>query len=423
MLGHIITITVMIYAICIYINDNLYTKLPLHFDFNTIDDRFQLVANIFKKNFADGWERGGAALTVYFEGQKVLDIWGGYADVQAARKWQMDTITSTFSCLKAAMTLCVALLVERKLALYDDPVIKYWPNFGNNGKANITIQMLLSQTAGLAYFDKSINLEIASNHQAMREMLENEQPKWLPRQESGCYGPSYYWLIDQLIRHIDKQKRGVQQYFHDEIASKFGIDYLIGLEMTEEHRVARITMPSWSDMLSEIYQTPYLIKTLLFQFSTAKDSIKYKVMHNLNWLDPTTPLQINNPNFHHLLYHGFGNARSLAQIFHMITTDKLLSPATQLLLRKLYDNSTNICTMKHLAKGMSFLVFINQSQVTHDTYGHSGFGCQQVIYDSQKDLTIAYVTNALKIGIYEKCRTYIRLQNAIYDIVEKVNQI
>lgn len=37
----------------------------------------------------DGWERGGAALTVYFKNQKVIDIWGGYADVQAARKWQM----------------------------------------------------------------------------------------------------------------------------------------------------------------------------------------------------------------------------------------------------------------------------------------------------------------------------------------------
>lgn len=41
-------------------------------------------------------------------------------------------------------------------------------------------------------------------------------------------------------------------------------------------------------------------------------------MHNLKWLNPTTPLQINNPNFHHLLYHGFGNARSLAEILHVV---------------------------------------------------------------------------------------------------------
>lgn len=57
--------------------------------------------------------------------------------------------------------------------------------------------------------------------------------------------------------------------------------------------------------------------------------------------------------------------------------------------------------------------------MTH-AYGHSSFGCQQVIHDNRNDLTIAYVTNAIKIGIFQQCRTYIRLHNAVYDIVEKI---
>lgn len=57
-----------------------------------------------------------------------------------------DTVTVTFSCLKAAMALCVALLVDRKLLSYDDLVAKHWPAFGHSGKANITVQMLLSHT-------------------------------------------------------------------------------------------------------------------------------------------------------------------------------------------------------------------------------------------------------------------------------------
>ncbi|VDN86599.1 unnamed protein product, partial [Brugia pahangi] len=294
------------------------------------------------------------------------------------------------------MALCVALLVERKLANYDDLIIKYWPNFGDNNKANITIKMLLTD--------------------------KNEQPKWPPEEKSGCYGSLFYWLIDQLIRHIDKQKRGVQQYFHDEIASKFGIDYSIGLMKTEEYRLARIAMPSWFDIFSEIYQTPHLMSNLLFQFFTHKDSIMYKVMNNLKWLNPIIPLQINNPNFHHLLYNGFGNARSLAQLFHMLSTDKLLSPANQFLLEKISINSTDICTIKHLAKNIGLLVFIDQSQhsitssdlcphLTHlqvsHAYGHSAFGCQQVIHDRRNNLTIAYVTNAIKVGVYKQCRTYI----------------
>ncbi|VIO95463.1 Uncharacterized protein BM_BM13373 [Brugia malayi] len=354
---HIITITIIIYAISNYINDNLYTKLSLHFDYNVIDDRFQLVSNIFRKNFLNGWERGGAALTVYHKNQKILDIWGGYADVQAARKWQMDTITSTFSCLKNVMALCIALLVERKLANYDDLIIKYWPNFGDNNKANITIKMLLTDKMNLKYLNKPLTLKNATDHEAMRKIFENEQPKWLPEEKSGCYGSLFYWLIDQLIRHIDKQKRG--------------IDYSIGLMKTEEYRLARIAMPSWFDIFSEIYQTPHLMSNLLFQFFT-----------------------------------------------HKLSTDKLLSPANQFLLEQISINSTDICTIKHLAKNIGLLVFIDQSQVSH-AYGHSAFGCQQVIHDRRNNLTIAYVTNAIKVGVYNQCRTYIRLHNAIYDIIEK----
>jgi hypothetical protein len=37
----------------------------------------------YRKNFLDGWESQGAAFTVYRNGQKVIDIWGGYADYGA----------------------------------------------------------------------------------------------------------------------------------------------------------------------------------------------------------------------------------------------------------------------------------------------------------------------------------------------------
>lgn len=64
----------------------------------------------------------------------------------------------------------------------------------------------------------------------------------------------------------------------------------------------------------------------------------YKVMHNLNWLDPTAPLQINNPNFHHLLYHGFGNARSLAKMFHTVNYTVFYSNALLQYSQILFDN-------------------------------------------------------------------------------------
>lgn len=50
------------------------------------------------------------------------------------------------------MTLCIALLVERKLINYDDLIMKHWPDFGDNDKANITIGMLLSHVVRYRHY-------------------------------------------------------------------------------------------------------------------------------------------------------------------------------------------------------------------------------------------------------------------------------
>ena len=47
----------------------------------------------------------------------------------------------------AAMTL--ALAHSRGWLDYDAPVCKYWPEFAQNGKENITVRQLLAHQAGL----------------------------------------------------------------------------------------------------------------------------------------------------------------------------------------------------------------------------------------------------------------------------------
>ncbi|GMS87578.1 hypothetical protein PENTCL1PPCAC_9753, partial [Pristionchus entomophagus] len=102
----------------------------------------------YRQNFHDGWERGGASLTVYHHGKKVVDIWGGYADRASLRKWKEDTLQVVFSTTKGVGAVCVAMLVDRGLVSYDDLVIKHWPEFGQNGKDNVTVQMLMSHAVG-----------------------------------------------------------------------------------------------------------------------------------------------------------------------------------------------------------------------------------------------------------------------------------
>lgn len=97
-----------------------------------------------RKNFYDGWERDGASFVVYHKGKKVVDLWGGYADSAALRKWEKDTMSVAFSSTKAVAALCVAMLVDRGHVKYDDLVTKFWPEFGSHGKENVTVQWVMS---------------------------------------------------------------------------------------------------------------------------------------------------------------------------------------------------------------------------------------------------------------------------------------
>lgn len=59
----------------------------------------------FSNNFTHRWESEGAAFAVYLDGEKVVDLWGGYADSTSRRKWKNDTMTLIFSCTKVVNSI------------------------------------------------------------------------------------------------------------------------------------------------------------------------------------------------------------------------------------------------------------------------------------------------------------------------------
>ncbi|KAK6037870.1 hypothetical protein COOONC_24626 [Cooperia oncophora] len=50
--------------------------------------------------------------------------------------------------------------------------------------------------------------------------------------------------------------------------------------------------------------------------------------------------------------------------------------------------------------------------------GHVGYGCQQVMFDTENKIAFAYVTNGLKAGIAHICRNYLRLENTLYETLQ-----
>ena len=112
------------------------------------------VRNEFERNFHDRFEVG-AAVCVYDYGQPVVDLWGGYKDLERTVPWERDTIVIMNSVAKSMCAICTHILIDRGLVDFDAPVARYWPEFAQAGKARVLVRHVLSHTCGVIYCDNA----------------------------------------------------------------------------------------------------------------------------------------------------------------------------------------------------------------------------------------------------------------------------
>lgn len=123
---------------------------------------------------------------------------------------------------QSVAALAIHMLVERQCLAYGDKIIKFWPEFGQNGKGEITVEDLLNHRAGLAALDEPISVEDAKNPAIISGIIEHQVPNWVPGTESGYHAITFGWLIDQLVRRVDPKGRSLAQFVRDEITQKYG---------------------------------------------------------------------------------------------------------------------------------------------------------------------------------------------------------
>ena len=95
-----------------------------------VDPRFAPLVDKFSRLFRTP-VHGGGGLAVYVDGDKVVDVWAGYADIEGHRRWERDTVAMSFSTTKGIASTVAHRLVGDGLLTYDDPVATWWPEFGN----------------------------------------------------------------------------------------------------------------------------------------------------------------------------------------------------------------------------------------------------------------------------------------------------
>ncbi len=205
-----------------------------------VDTGYGKVADAFRASFRDGAEVG-AALAVYRDGVKVVDLWGGYRNGLTKDPWHPDTMVNMFSTTKGVAALVVAGAVSRGLLSYDARVAEYWPEFAQAGKEDVTVRQLLGHQAGLCALKPRPTLADVADPDRLSPILAAQTPAWRPGSRHGYHAITLGWYKSELIRRTDPAGRTLGRYLADEIAGPLGLDLHIGLpDVVDRGRVAHI---------------------------------------------------------------------------------------------------------------------------------------------------------------------------------------
>jgi CubicO group peptidase (beta-lactamase class C family) len=254
-------------------------------------------------------ERGeiGAAVAVYWRGEKVVDLWGGRRTPDGAAPWREDTLVVLNSTTKGLSAMTLALANARGWLGYEAPVARYWPEFAQHGKGDITVRQLLGHEAGLVLLDEPLTVERLRDLDDVARLLARQRPAWPPGTRHGYHSLTIGLYMQELIRHVDPGRRTLGRFFHDEIAAPLGIELYIGLPRdVPDERLAKLKTLSRLRALLALPRTPpVLIKKILQPRSLLRRSMLFDP-------DPNDRryLEIEMP-----AGNGVGTARAIARAY------------------------------------------------------------------------------------------------------------
>ena len=365
---------------------------------------FELVRAEFAENLQSGEELGGS-IFIDLDGETVVDLWGGYRDVQQTIPWTEDTITNVWSSTKTVTNLAALLLVERGLLDVYTPVAQYWPEFAANGKQDIEVRHLMAHTSGVSGWEQPFATEDMYDWAASTARLAAQPPWWEPGTASGYHAHNQGHLIGEVIRRITGKT--LKQFVADELAGPLGADFQIGAREVDWERIADVVPPP---------PLPFDLDAL------DSDSPMYKTFLG----PPANAAAANTPAWRHAdmgALNGHGNARSVARMLSPVARGgvvdgvRLLSAATIDLIFEEQANGADLVLGVPLRWGIGYA--LPQPGVHPEVplpggricfWG--GWGGSMIIMDLDRRMTIAYMMNKMAPGIIGSVRSAAYLRAA-----------
>lgn len=329
-----------------------------------------------------------AQFCAYVGGELVIDVWGG-AEIRR------DSIQGVFSATKGTAAICVGLLVQRDVLDLDAPVARYWPEFAQGGKDEVTVRIALSHQAGLVGVEPQLTVEQLIDHDHVAARLAAQVPHWRPGAAHGYHALTIGTLMDELVRRTDGRR--VADFFREEIGSPRGIDFFIATPEDQESRVVDV-LPA--------QPTPEQVELLEQNPMTmAADSLA-GMAFNLSVSDPFDPPLSNLREVRAAglaAVGGTGSARGLARLYAGCISEvdgmpRLLTPETVAGITQIQVAGDDMVLPAATRYAIVFQKPDDRlAYGSHQAFGHDGAGGAIGVADPWHALAYGYVPRRMSI--------------------------
>ena len=350
------------------------------------NDQFAQVQDAFEKNFTAHGDVG-ASVAVSLEGEMVVDLWGGHKDIAGTQAWEEDTIVNVYSTTKTMTALCALVLADRGELDFYAKVASYWPEFAQNGKADIEVRHLMSHSAGLSGMEEGFTPAEFYHWDNVVDALARQAAWWEPGSASGYHAITQGHLVGEVVRRITGKSLG--QFFAAEIAQPLDADFHIGTDPKHFPRIGELVPPKDGPAANGAADS-IAARTFANPAINAKDSA------TAAWRQAEIPAA-----------NGHGNARSVVKVQTAIANRgkawgvDLLSEAGA---RRIFDEQTmgdDLVLGVPIRFGMGYGLTSEVMPMgpNPNTAYWGGWGGSSIVVDLDARLCVSYVMNKMEANL------------------------
>jgi CubicO group peptidase (beta-lactamase class C family) len=363
----------------------------------TVAEGFEPVEEAFAANFALLGERG-AAVAVYRDGHRVVDLWAGTRDVDGTAAWEPGTAQIVRSATKGVAAAALLLLHQRGELDLDAPVGAYWPEYKAAGKEHTLVRDLLAHRAGVPVLDRPLTPQEAADPDLGAAAVAAQAPVWEPGTDHGYHAQTYSWLTGELVRRATGLPVGT--WIAEEIAGPVGADLWLGLPEAEYARVGRVGPVEAPEAAGALRTRP---KRTVAEAYADPDSLTRRAFAAI------TPLPDENARAYRAAAlpasNGIATADGLARFYASLIGEvdggrRLFTPETMRLARTERSAGPDRVLVVNTRFGLGFMLHGSASPLlSPGSFGHPGRGGALAFADPESGIAFGYVTNGFRQSV------------------------